>query len=93
MEAGARIRTILLAVVCGSVKRDLLTLPMRQVKMEAGARIRAILSRYCWLWRRNKAAIKMQATYRMYLTKTLTRTKRAERRQLQLERGAWCGVV
>ena len=61
--------------------------PSRQVKFEAGARIRAILCRYCWLWRRNKAAVKMQATYRMYLTKVITRTKRAEQRQMQLERG------
>jgi hypothetical protein len=60
--------------------------PSRQVKMEAGARIRSILKHYAWRWRRNKAAVKMQATYRMYLTKIITRTKRAERRQAEMDR-------
>ena len=80
-------------VFCSSAKESNLLridalVPSRQVKFEAGARIRAILSRYTWLWRRKKAAIKMQATYRMYLTKTITRTKRAEKRQKEMDRDA-----
>lgn len=60
-------------------------MPSRQVKFEAGARIRAVLSHHAWLWRRKKAAIKMQATYRMYLTKVVTRKKRAEKRMEDME--------
>ena len=78
-------------VFCSSAKQANLLgidalVPSRQVKLEAGARIRGILKLYTWRWRRNKAAVKMQATYRMYLTKIVTRTKRAERRQQMMDR-------
>mmetsp|Transcript_33468 Transcript_33468/g.105432 ORF Transcript_33468/g.105432 Transcript_33468/m.105432 type:complete len:941 (-) Transcript_33468:53-2875(-) len=62
--------------------------PSRQVKFEAGARIRRSLSLYAWRYRRRKAAIKIQATYRMHLVKFVVQKERAERRQRNMELNA-----
>ena len=44
--------------------------------------------RYAWRYRRRKAAIKIQATYRMHLVKFVVQKERAERRQRNMELNA-----
>jgi hypothetical protein len=52
-----------------------------QVKYDAGGRIYAALRMYVWRHRRRRAAVVIQATYRMHLTKFLKRKLQAERKQ------------
>lgn len=59
--------------------------PSRQVKYDAGGRICKAMRQYCWVWRRNRAAVIIQATYRMHLTKFVKRRLVAERKQRMME--------
>lgn len=59
--------------------------PSRQVKFDAGGRIRKAVRRHVWWFRRRKAAVKIQATYRMHLTKFVKRKAIAERRARAME--------
>jgi hypothetical protein len=56
-----------------------------QVKFDAGGRIYAALRLYVWRHRRARAAVIIQATYRMHLTKFLKRKLQAERKQRLME--------
>jgi len=66
------------------VKIEML-IPSRQVKYDAGGRICKAMRLFCWRWRRNRAAIIIQATYRMHLTKFVKRRLVAERKQRMME--------